>query len=139
MLQRSSGPGKGTFPRWAYSALKVGVAILVSAVVFLLGFIVGIAHERRTSEFDWARWKSAATERLGEERYDMLGNFLSSHNICGMRKKEVLNLLGPPSPDYPYASDSVISYRMGEGYLDDYWLVLTVSEDRVTSYAVLWI
>lgn len=121
------------------SIAAVIIVALLGAGLFVGGMITGIGHERQKREFDSRRWKAAGRHDKANERFEMLGDFLSTHNICGMQKAEIAQLLGPPSPDYPYASGEMLCYPMGEGFLDKYWLILTVENDKVASYAVYYI
>jgi hypothetical protein len=108
-------------------------ALLVAAIL-ILGAVYWLSPDRR---FDRARWLAADLE--SSARADMVDDLLRRYRLAGWTQRQVLNLLGPPTPTDKW-EDWELIYVLGpqSGLLrvDHEWLLIDVRGDRVVGYQV---
>lgn len=106
-------------------------------VVLLVGFLTCSCSRR--AEFSGAQWREA--DLTTRERAEMVGDLLRQHHLVGQSRREVISLLGPPTPTDKFG-DWQLVYVMGpdSGFgIDHEWLLLRtdargiVTERKVTS------
>lgn len=92
--------------------------------------LYSVLRSYRGEQFDSIRWKQADPI---ESRYQMLEDLLNKHEFYGMRKSEVVDLLGEPAPPgFPYgASGWDMVYKVGWCGIDHMWLFLKLVDGRV--------
>ena len=87
-----------------------------------------------SAPFDPVRWRKASLYGEDETRKHMLPSLLENHKLVGMKKAEVLELLGPPS-DLRYRRSADFCYWIGpeDGFIkvDSCWLLIWVDDQGV--------
>lgn len=78
-------------------------------------------------------------------RYKIVSDMLSKYQLVGMRESDVIQLLGEEdgtgqtsfkiSRQY-FPPDSTLVYSLGVDYMDNRWLILSISEGIVTEYCI---
>ncbi|MGD8191228.1 hypothetical protein ACQCN2_14710 [Brevibacillus ginsengisoli] len=102
--------------------------------VLLMIFILGV-HEFQNS-FHHERWR---TEQ--DKRVFMVDDLLQRHNLSGMNRQAIYELLGNPSETEYFKEKDNIVYWLGPGRglvgIDNEWLVIWFdANDRVTRYEI---
>ena len=100
----------------------------VICVFAVLWYIFGVPMPRPFNSQDWKtdKW----------HRYAMYGDLRSKHKLIGMSQTELVDLLGKPDSGQ-LAATCEVAWRMEPfGGLDDSWLVVNLSADRVVNCEV---
>lgn len=113
------------------------------AIIFLVIFISIIAL--------LGTWKWSRTFTVGkwmnnpEDRYKIVSNMLSKHEILGMTEKEIIELLGEEYDDAPenfkyprgeFPDESTRTYYLGVDFMDNNWLIITIENGIAISYEI---
>ncbi len=117
------------------------VGCLAAVVVVLLGCGAGLGWMSGylpVQRFDSNSWKNPPTDQT---RIRMISALLLTHDLNGMTRAEVIDLLGQP-PRSSYFRDWDFVYRLGLERslvgLDSEWLVLRFGPDgRVSAWALV--
>jgi len=103
------------------------------AVIFLLIFttiIVFLGMWKWSRTFTVSKWMNNP-----EDRYKIVSNMLSKHEIVGMTEQEIMKLLGeeyenaPESFKYPrgeYPDENTLTYYLGVDFMDNNWLIIPI-------------
>ena len=93
-------------------------------VLFLLwGAIISYYPERT---FDKEKWKEST-----EKRYEYADDLVDSHKLIGLRKEEVIELLGRPFHEYEGSLDYDIGYYPGTMAMDPWYLQVDFKDGKV--------
>ena len=111
--------------------------IIWNGFIILIVLIVGIYLANRFTEpvkFDSEKWKTESESEM-TLRWDMMNSLRKNHNLKGMSKTEIIELLGEPTQNY----NSSFNYDLGPskrgisyGYLE-----LTFNEKEVVTEFVV--
>jgi len=131
----SPSPSRPARPnRWIRRTLGVLLALCVG----LAGLAAWGLHYLPVLPFSSARWKAAPDDRT---RVHMVDALLWTHRLKGMRRAEVIALLGQ-DPQSGYFADWDLVYYLGPERglfaIDSEWLVLRFDKDgRVSEWKVV--
>lgn len=130
VLRVARGPGVRVFSFWAGCALV--------PLVFIAGMVLGpaVLDFTRRRAFDAEAWR-AAHHDLSEPpvRRALVDDLVDSRLLHGLRRDEVLELLGPPAdPGFPFGARSAdLHWEVGpeRGWMsvDSEWLFVTFGDD----------
>ena len=125
-------PGSGT---WFITLGSLTLTFILIMTSFCWGPIIDDYSHRRA--FDSEIWeKSLSGDYSNEVRLWMINDLLRKHNLIGMFKSDIDELLGVP-PKTPYFEKYDYVYRLGNerGFIsvDSEWLVIKFENDRVTA------
>lgn len=113
------------------------------AAIFLLIFICIIAFLgmwKWSRTFTVSKWMNNP-----EDRYKIVSNMLSKHEIVGMTESEIIDLLGnekesaPERFKYPrgeFPNENNLTYELGVDYMDSEWLVITMENGIAVDYVI---
>lgn len=118
-----SQPAESTAPTNGWKAVVAASVIAILLAGFALVFVLNAFSQ--PLQFDSERWK---TETCCRAR--MQADLLKRHPLVGMKKDDVLGLLGQPDPSGTGDSGDKLTYAFAG---TDTHLVLTVVDGRVTS------
>jgi len=112
------------------------IAAIVFPLVLCLGLVGCDSKTNTKPTFDPNAWKNAVGAQ-SELRNKMLRDLLAKHNIVGMSKHEVIELLGEPERKDRFSSasgESDFNYNLGpetESFIpiDSDWLTIKFKED----------
>jgi hypothetical protein len=115
-------------------AIGAFVALLLVAVVGCRLFAPTPYTGRKALPFSRDAWLASRESGRGE-RYLMLKDLADTHELRGLTREQLVNLLGPPQPPgYPGFGD--LCYYLGPEdspiSMDSEWLVLTMSNGVVS-------
>ena len=100
-------------------------AMALIAVVVIAWFLSSLNRGR---QFDSALWQNHQHFRSG-----MVGDLLDRHQLVGMSRTEINELLGKPNGTDSNQDDSYV-YRTGtDGGIDDLWLEIDFADGIVTA------
>jgi hypothetical protein len=115
---------------------KIRNGILPVALVAAGIFLVGCEPALDQRPFDRAAWMSADVD-ASHTRKQMVRDLLQDHPLKGMRRAEVLALLGPAERTDKWADYDLI-YVLGPQGIDFDWLIIKLGPDgKVRDYAVV--
>lgn len=148
MTNNIASPEMNRFLRGFLILTGIGAAItFVLPVVLLIGFyVVTIGGEyllRR--DFDASAWRAAAQAEhdypLHAKRLRMVDDLLDEHDFSGMRRAEVVALLGP-ADEFGWMTHWDLAYYLGPGrgviQMDSEWLVFQLDEEqRVREHGIV--
>ena len=102
--------------------------LLAIGSIAIVAFISVSAYLNRDIPFTSEGWKSDLSQRPR-----MVSDLLTKNTLAGASRAEVETMLGVPSdgPDSIIA-DRYVYWAGTDGVIDDMWLEVTFSEDRVT-------
>ncbi len=78
-------------------------------------------------------------------RYMIVADMLEKHPLTGMSEADVIALLGKEDGDGPasfklsdknYPPETTLVYCLGVDYMDDMWLIISISDGIVTEYLI---
>ena len=104
------------------------VAIIFLLIFISIAIILGVWKWNRT--FTVSKWMNNP-----EDRYKIVSNMLSKHEIVGMTETEITELLGeehekaPESFKYPrgeYLDEKTLTYYLGVDFMDNNWLIIPI-------------
>lgn len=85
-------------------------------LIFLCCLIILIYFSSCQAKFDKVKWRTREyTEAPPEGRKRMLNDLITNYKLKGLKKSELVDLLGEPN----YGDDSMISYLIEEDYGTD--------------------
>jgi hypothetical protein len=116
-------------------------AVLLGGFVLLMGYIIfptrWTSNQRGSPAFDAEKWKMHDSRSTSSYRWCAVDDLLARHRLIGMKKDEVVALLGPPTG---YMGDGVkgIDYYLApQPFVDSWWLVLELDESgTVTNHYI---
>jgi hypothetical protein len=102
---------------------------------FLTGaFLLTIILYANSRSFSTKKWLESP-----RKRDQIIDSFLDTHDVVGMKKSEIINLLGKDESVAPFKVGDTMVYYIGmDGFLgffaiDSIWLVLTLSDNDVVT------
>lgn len=78
-------------------------------------------------------------------RYRLVADMLEKHPLTGMSEADVIALLGAEDgggqtsfklSDKNYPPETTLVYYLGVDYMDDMWLIISISDGIVTEYLI---
>lgn len=114
------------------------LGVFLAICLVFAGLVGWGLHYLPVTPFSSARWKAAPDDRT---RVHMVDAFLLTHRLKGMRRQDVVALLGQ-DPETGYFSDWDLVYYLGPERglfaIDSEWLVLKFDEGgRVSDWKVV--
>lgn len=120
---------------------KRRIIIAFSILVFILLVIAAaFCVYRYQHTFSQEKWLSNA-----DGRYMIVADMLEKHPLTGMSESDVIALLGEEDGDGPasfklsrehFPPESTLVYRLGVEYIDNMWLIISISDGIVTEYLI---
>lgn len=114
----------------------IGLILFVSIYIYVFYFEDPVNH----MEFDPTIWKETPAEHsLDSVRLRMVDDFLNQHDVIGMPKTKIIDLLGD-SDNTSYFKNYDLVYCLGqetESYfgIDSKWLVFEIDElNKISSF-----
>lgn len=113
-------------------AFSVLIAVLLIAAAFCV--------YRYQHTFSQEKWLSNA-----DGRYMIVADMLEKHPLTGMSEADVIALLGKEDGDGPasfklsdknYPPETTLVYHLGVEYIDNMWLIISISDGIVTEYLI---
>lgn len=97
-------------------------------------------HKNKESlPFDAQQWRQVSLHSTDNTRYRMITDLFKQYPLIGMRKEQILELLGPQS-DEEYFRDWHLRYWLGPEPgigIDSIWLVMRCKDGVITEYRLL--
>ncbi len=117
----------------------IGLILFVSIYIYVFYFEDPVNH----MEFDSTIWKETPAEHsLDSVRLRMVDDFLDQHDVIGMPKTKIIDLLGD-SDNTSYFKNYDLVYCLGqetESYfgIDSKWLVFEIDElNTISSFQIV--
>ncbi|MDY4144271.1 MAG: hypothetical protein SOY36_06925 [Oscillospiraceae bacterium] len=120
---------------------KRGIIIAFSVLVCILLVIAVIFFMYRSQHtFSQEKWLSNASER-----YMIVDDMLEKHPLIGISEDNVIALLGAEDgdgqssfklSDKNYPPETTLVYHLGVEYIDNMWLIISISDGTVTEYCI---
>ena len=120
---------------------KVRIIIAFSVLIAVLLIIAAAFCEYRYQHtFSQEKLLSNA-----DGRYMIVADMLEKHPLTGMSEADVIALLGKEDGDGPasfklsdknYPPETTLVYCLGVDYMDDMWLIISISDGIVTEYLI---
>ena len=120
---------------------KRRIIIAFSILVFILLIIAAaFCVYRYQHTFSQEKWLSNA-----DGRYMIVADMLEKHPLTGMSEADVIALLGKEDGDGPasfklsdknYPPETTLVYHLGVEYIDNMWLIISISDGIVTEYLI---
>ena len=117
----------------------IGLILFVSIYIYVFYFEDPVNH----MEFDSTIWKETPAEHsLDSVRLRMVDDFLNQHDVIGMPKTKIIDLLGD-SDNTSYFKNYDLVYCLGqetESYfgIDSKWLVFEIDElNKISSFQIV--
>ena len=117
---------------------------IITAFSVLIAVLLIIAAAfcvyRYQHTFSQEKWLSNANGR-----YMIVADMLEKHPLTGMSEADVIALLGKEDGDGPasfklsdknYPPETTLVYYLGVDYMDDMWLIISISDGIVTEYLI---
>jgi len=120
---------------------KVRIIIAFSVLIAVLLIIAAafcVYRYQRT--FSQEKWLSNA-----DGRYMIVADMLEKHPLIGMSEADVIALLGAEDgggqtsfklSDKNYPPEPTLVYHLGVEYMDNMWLIISISDGIVTEYLI---
>lgn len=123
----------------AYRAKKSSAIIFAVFLCFLLIVAAAVCAWSSQHTFSKSKW-----DMDRENRYKIVHNMLSKHQLIGMRESDVIQLLGEEDSNQAsfkiskryFPPDATLVYYMGVHYMDSNWLILSIHDGVVTEYCI---
>ncbi len=123
-------------------AKRAKVRIIAFSVLIAVLLIIAAAFcvYRYQHTFSQEKWLSNA-----DGRYMIVADMLEKHPLTGMSEADVIALLGKEDGDGPasfklsdknYPPETTLVYCLGVDYMDDMWLIISISDGIVTEYLI---
>lgn len=115
----------------------IAFSVLI-AVLLIIAAAFCVYRYQRT--FSQEKWLSNA-----DGRYMIVDDMLEKHQLIGMSEADVIALLGAEDGDGPasfklsdknYPPESTLVYHLGVEYMDNMWLIISISDGIVTEYLI---
>jgi hypothetical protein len=137
-----------TFRQKRSKTLRICIAIcivflLLTSPIWLVATKTAYEEWKFRRSFDSAVWKESLTKGATEiVRQRMVNHLLRKHKLVGMRRSEIISLLGAP-PDTGYLRDYDLVYWLGPEHsffsIDSDWLAIKFDDDdRVVKASVIF-
>ena len=120
---------------------KVRIIIAFSVLIAVLLIIAAaFCVYRYQHTFSQEKWLSNA-----DGRYMIVADMLEKHPLTGMSEADAIALLGKEDGDGPasfklsdknYPPETTLVYYLGIDYMDDMWLIISISDGIVTEYLI---
>lgn len=120
---------------------KRRIIIAFSILVFILLIIAAaFCVYRYQHTFSQEKWLADA-----DGRFRLVDDMLEKHPLTGMSESDVIALLGEEDGDGPasfklsdknYPPETTLVYRLGVEYIDNMWLIISISDGIVTEYLI---
>lgn len=120
---------------------KRRIIIAFSILVFILLIIAAaFCVYRYQHTFSQEKWLADA-----DGRFRLVDDMLEKHPLTGMSEADVIALLGEEDGDGPasfklsdknYPPETTLVYYLGVDYMDDMWLIISISDGVVTEYRI---
>ena len=120
---------------------KVRIIIAFSVLIAVLLIIAAAFFVYRYQHmFSQEKWLSNA-----DGRYMIVADMLEKHPLTGMSEADVIALLGAEDgggqtsfklSDKNYPPETTLVYYLGVDYMDDMWLIISISDGIVTEYLI---
>lgn len=112
------------------------VITLIAIAVIICGF--GLRGKISGEKFDSKKWKTAdlTSEDNFSLRWDMMNSLRNNHDLIGMPKSEIVNLLG--KPDESFTTENTFRYYLGYTHteINTGSLILTFDNGIVSEISV---
>ncbi len=115
----------------------IAFSVLI-AVLLIIAAAFCVYRYQRT--FSQEKWLSNA-----DGRYMIVDDMLEKHQLIGMSEADVIALLGAEDGDGPasfklsdknYPPESTLVYHLGVEYMDNMWLIISISDGIVAEYLI---
>lgn len=120
---------------------KRRIIIAFSILVFILLIIAAaFCVYRYQHTFSQEKWLADA-----DGRFRLVDDMLEKHPLIGMSEADVIALLGAEDGDGPasfklsdknYPPETTLVYHLGVEYIDNMWLIISISDGIVTEYLI---
>lgn len=120
---------------------KVRIIIAFSVLIAVLLIIAAtFCVYRYQHTFSQEKWLSNA-----DGRYMIVADMLEKHPLTEMSEADVIALLGKEDGDGPasfklsdknYPPETTLVYHLGVEYIDNMWLIISISDGIVTEYLI---
>lgn len=120
---------------------KRRIIIAFSILVFILLIIAAaFCVYRYQHTFSQEKWLADA-----DGRFRLVDDMLEKHPLTGMSEADVIALLGAEDGDGPasfklsdknYPPETTLVYHLGVEYIDNMWLIISISDGIVTEYLI---
>lgn len=120
---------------------KRRIIIAFSILVFILLIIAAaFCVYRYQHTFSQEKWLADA-----DGRFRLVDDMLEKHPLTGMSEADVIALLGAEDgggqtsfklSDKNYPPETTLVYYLGVDYMDDMWLIISISDGIVTEYLI---
>ena len=123
--------------------LRAKRGIIITFLVFvciLLTIAVSCCVLKYQHTFSERKWNESR-----EDRYKIVDDMLDKYQIMGMSESDVIQLLGEEDSNDKtsfkisrkyFPAESTLVYWLGTEYMDDEWLIITISDGIVTEYCI---
>ncbi len=120
---------------WNTIIFSIFAAIMIAA-------LVGFSIFKYKHTFTVERWFKEPNNRT-----NIVGDLLKKHRLIGMTEEEIISLLGEEenyantktsfkiSRTY-FDPENTIVYYLGVDYIDDKWLIISLTDGIVSSYCI---
>ncbi|MBA6316900.1 hypothetical protein [Cellulophaga baltica] len=103
---------------------------ILGILIILMTFHLTSCSDKKFDSKKWKNW----TEKKGEfaTRWDMTNDLIDNHNLIGMSKKDLIQLLGKPMKDCDITNCDII-YELGpcRNGISYGSLYLTLTDNRI--------
>ncbi len=117
--------------------MKKIIAILIILVLFSF-LVIGLRGKLSGESFDSRKWKMADmnSEDNLSLKWDMMNSLRNNHNLVGMKKSEVIDLLG--KPDSAFSNSKTFRYYLGYSHfgIDTGTLIIEFKDEIVINSLV---
>ena len=123
--------------------LRTKRGIIITFLLFaciLLTIAVSFCVLKYQHTFSERKWNESR-----ENRYKFVDDMLDKYQLMGMSESDIIQLLGEEdsndktsfkiSQKY-FPAESTLVYWLGTEYMDDEWLIITISDGIVTEYCI---
>lgn len=120
---------------------KRRIIIAFSVLIAVLLIIATAFYVYRYQHtFSQEKWLSNA-----DGRYMIVADMLEKHPLTGMSEADVIALLGKEDGDGPasfklsdknYPPETTLVYHLGVEYIDNMWLIISISDGIVAEYLI---
>lgn len=115
----------------------IAFSVLIAALLIIAAAFCVYRYQHTFSQ---EKWLSNA-----DGRYMIVADMLEKHPLTGMSEADVIALLGKEDGDGPasfklsdknYPPETTLVYCLGVDYMDDMWLIISISDGIVTEYLI---
>ena len=115
----------------------IAFSVLIAVLLIIAAAICVYSYQHTFSQ---EKWLSNA-----DGRYMIVADMLEKHPLTGMSEADVIALLGKEDGDGPasfklsdknYPPETTLVYHLGVEYIDNMWLIISISDGIVTEYLI---